>query len=67
MAALGLYISVQGFSRCGEGELLSCRLLVPLASVVAAHALSCCGCGLKSPRACGICLDQGSNLCALRC
>ena len=67
MAALGLYISVQGFSRCGEGELLSCRLLVSWASVVAAHALSCCGCGLMSPRACGICLDQGSNLCALRC
>lgn len=42
MAALGLYSSVQGFSRCGEGELLSCRLLVPLASVVAAHALSFC-------------------------
>lgn len=43
MAALGLYSLAQGFSRCGEGELLSCRLLVSWASVVAAHALSCCG------------------------
>ena len=43
MAALGLYGLAQGFSSCGEWELLSYHLLVSWASVVAAHALSCCG------------------------
>ena len=61
LAELGLHCCVQVFSSCGErGYFLVVvrKLLIPVASLVVAHGLSC-------PATCGIFLDQGSNLCLL--
>ena len=61
LAELGLHCYVQVFSSCEErGYVLVAvlKLLIPVASLVVAH-------GLCYPAACGIFLDQGSNLCLL--
>ena len=69
-AALGLCCCTLAFSSCGEGELLLvavCGLLIAVASLVVARGLSGVGSvvvvhGLSCSAACGIFLDQGSNL-----
>ena len=61
LAELGLHCCVQVFSSCGKRGyflVVVCKLLIPVASLVVAHGLSC-------PATCGIFLDQGSNLCLL--
>ena len=56
LVALSLCCCTQAFSSCGEvGSTLRCGLW---ASVVVARGLTCSA-------ACGIFLDQGSNLCPL--
>ena len=59
LAALGLRCGAQA-SHCGGFSCCGPWALGARASEVAAHGLSSCG-----MRACGIFLDQGSNLCPL--
>ena len=73
-AALGLRCGAQAFSCCSEwGRLSSCSVWASHCSgfcCCRAHALGCTGsvvvvCGLSCPVACGIFLNQKSNLCHL--
>ena len=62
LVVLDLRCCTQAFASCGEWGLLCRGTGAPgtWASVVVAHGLHC-------SEACGILLDQGSNLCALHC
>ena len=80
LAVLGLHCCAWAFSSCGKWGLLFavCGLLIAVASVVAEHGLQTCrfqqlqyvgsvavARRLSCSVACGIFLDQGSNLCPL--
>ena len=57
----------------GYSPVAVCGLLIVLASLVVEHGLSGAGASvvlvhrLSCPKACGIFLDQGLNLCPLHC
>ena len=73
LAALGLHCCAQAFCSCSERGLLFivvCGLLIAVASLFAEHGIQRGGSVvvvlvLSCSAACGIFLDQGSNLCPL--
>ena len=65
LAALSLCCCVWAFSSCCEVGFAVHRLLIAVASLVVEHRFLSAGSVLSSSPACGIFLDQGSNLCPL--